>query len=294
MRFLILGRSDTWYTRDLQRAAGTDHHVVSCSFERLAASVGPHGTRIIAELGALENWDGVLVRSMPLGSLEQVVFRMDVLGGLEQAGCTVLNPPRALEAAIDKYLALDRLARAGLHVPRTFVCQSWRDAMDAFAQLDSDAVLKPLFGSEGRGLTRLTDEAIAFRAFKMLEQAGAVIYLQQYIEHPGYDIRLFVVGRQVLGMRRRNAEDWRTNVSRGAVAEPITVTASLAETAQRASQALGATLAGVDLLPARDGTSYVIEVNAVPGWKALARTLHTDVARLVLEHLAQHGGEERP
>jgi len=53
----------------------------------------------------LSGCDALLVRSMPPGSLEQVVFRMDALARVEQQGTPVLNPPRALEIAIDKYLA---------------------------------------------------------------------------------------------------------------------------------------------------------------------------------------------
>ncbi len=110
---------------------------------------------------------------MPPGSLEQVVFRMDALGRLEAAGATVINPPRAIECAVDKYLTTARLAAAGLLVPRTVACQTVEDAMAAFELLGGDVVIKPLFGSEGRGITRLQDEALAERAFRLLVQLGA-------------------------------------------------------------------------------------------------------------------------
>ena len=155
--------------------------------------------------------------------------------------------------------------------------------MEAFRRLGGDVVIKPLFGSEGRGITRICDEALALRAVKMLSGMGAVLYLQEYVPHNGYDLRLLVIGQRVLGIRRRNPHDWRTNVSRGAIAEPIEVTDELARMARQAADAVGAPLAGVDLLPARDGEVYALEVNAVPGWRALARTLEVDVARMVLQ-----------
>jgi ribosomal protein S6--L-glutamate ligase len=158
--------------------------------------------------------------------------------------------------------------------------------MQAFAELGGDIVLKPLFGSEGRGITRLADEALALRAFKMLAQLGAVLYLQEFIPHEGFDLRLFVLGDHVLAMERRNPLDWRTNVSRGAQTAPIEPTAELCDLARRAAASVSATVAGVDLLPGKDGQMYVLEVNAVPGWKALARTLNVDVAALVLEYIA--------
>ena len=118
-----------------------------------------------------------------------------------------------------------------------------------------------------------------------LEQIGAALYLQQFVAHEGCDWRLLVLGDEVLGMRRRHPHDWRTNISRGAVAEPLEVTAELAELARRAAGAVGATVAGVDLLPGQDGQLYAIEVNAVPGWRALAEVTRLDVAQRVLRIL---------
>ncbi len=284
MRIAVLASADSWYARDLARAAVGRCELAVLPFAELSAELGA-GNGVTCGGRRLEELEAVLVRTMPPGSLEQVVFRMDGLAALEAAGALVVNPPKAIEAAVDKYLAAHRLARAGLLVPRTVVCQTAEEGMAAFAHLGGDVVLKPLFGSEGRGITRINDEALALRAFRMLEQLGAVLYLQEYVAHEGADLRLFVLGEQVLGMRRINPHDWRTNVSRGARTEPLAVTPELAELAHRAARAVGAVVAGVDLLPAADGRLYALEVNAVPGWKALASTLNLDVAALLLEYV---------
>jgi ribosomal protein S6--L-glutamate ligase len=210
---------------------------------------------------------------------------MDILARLQEAGVVVVNPPRCIEAAVDKFLSSARLAVAGLLTPRTVVCQTAAEARAAFAQLGGDVVVKPLFGGEGRGIFRLQDEELANRAFSTLQQLRAVLYVQEFIPHAGYDIRLFVLGDQVLGMRRINGHDWRTNVSRGAHTEPFAVDDHFRHLALAAAHSVGAVLAGVDVLPAPDGRLFVIEVNAVPGWKALARTLETDIAALVLDDL---------
>jgi ribosomal protein S6--L-glutamate ligase len=210
---------------------------------------------------------------------------MDVLGRLEQSGTVVINPPRSLETAVDKYLALAKLQAASLAVPKTFICQTVDDAMAGFQRLGGDVVVKPLFGSEGRGMMRIADENLALRAFKTLTELQAVIYLQEFIAHQGYDLRVLVVGHRVLAMKRRNHCDWRTNVARGAETEAVDPTDAMVQIARGAADAVGAPLAGVDLLPGRDGTLQVIEVNAVPGWKALARTLRIDVAGVILDFL---------
>jgi len=290
MQIAVLASPESWYLADLARAAGCRHELTAVGFRELTGSL-IDGERGVSARGVdLRRVDALLVRTMPPGSLEQVVFRMDLLGELERAGVLIVNPPRAIEAAVDKYLASARLAAAGLPVPRTIVCQTVEEGLAAFAAVGGDAVVKPLFGSEGRGIARLQDEALAQRAFQMLVQLGGVLYVQQFIPHHGFDVRVLVVGRRMFAMRRSHASDWRTNISRGATPEPIELTAEMAELARRAADALGAPLAGVDLLPGRDGRLYVLEVNAVPGWKALAGTLGVDVAAAVLEYVESAAG----
>jgi tetrahydromethanopterin:alpha-L-glutamate ligase len=292
MKLAVLASPDSWYARDLARAAAADHEIVVLPFSEISATVSPTSdlgprTSIGTAGRNLSDFDAVLVRTMPPGSLEQVVFRMDCLARHEAAGGIVINPSRAIEAAVDKFLTSAKLQAAGLLTPRTICCQTADEAMLAFEQLGRDIVLKPLFGSEGRGITRLTDENLALRAFKMLAQLGAVLYLQEFVPHEGHDIRLLVIGDLILGMRRQNQLDWRTNISRGATAEAFTPDDSLIEIARRAAAAVHAPVSGVDLLPARDGRLYTIEVNAVPGWKGLAKALNLDVARLVLDFISQ-------
>src|SRR5205823_10360006 len=100
-------------------------------------------------------------------------------------------------------------------------------ALSAFEALGGDVVVKPLFGSEGRGLLRVSDPELARRAFLTLERLGAVLYLQRYIRHPGHDLRAFVLGGRVLGAIRRVARegDWRTNVAVGGQFERCTLDA---------------------------------------------------------------------
>jgi RimK family alpha-L-glutamate ligase len=285
MHIAVLCSPESWYLKDLRRAAADRIEITPLTFRQLMTDVGPVGQRFFGGGGDFAHVDAVLVRTMPPGTLEQVVFRMDLLARLEAAGKVVINPARAVEGAVDKYLASAKLVESGLLTPRTFVCQTVDDALQAFEQLGGDVVLKPLFGAEGRGIARLNDEALAQRAFSLLVQLGAVLYVQEFVPHDGYDLRVLVVGERMWAMRRRNPLDWRTNVSRGATAERVELSPELADMARRAADAIGAPLAGVDLLPGRDGQLYAIEVNAVPGWQALARTLDVDIAGHVLKYV---------
>ncbi len=159
MRIAILSGGNGWHVRDLCRAAASSgHQAVPIDFRGVRATLPNQGT-------SLDEFDGVIVRTMPPGSLEQVVFRMDVLHRLESKGKKVLNRPAALETCVDKYLASARLDAAGLPVPPTVACQDADAALAAFAALGGDVVVKPLFGSEGRGMVRVTDVEMAWRTF---------------------------------------------------------------------------------------------------------------------------------
>ncbi len=290
MQIAFLGSSASWYLRDLARAAGRQHTIVPVEFDSIASHIEHEhnvvrATQANGDTLALSDFDAVLVRTMPPGSLEQVVFRMDALAAVEASGVRVVNPPKAIEAAVDKYLTTARLAGIGLPVPRTIACQQADAAMEAFATLGGDVVVKPIFGGEGRGITRLSDEALALRAFRMLEQLGAVIYVQEFVDHDGSDLRVLWVGDRWVAIRRRNALDWRTNVACGAQAEPCEPTAEVLDLARRATAAVGAQIAGVDLLARPDGSWTILEVNAVPGWQATSRATGVDVAALVIEYL---------
>jgi ribosomal protein S6--L-glutamate ligase len=162
--------------------------------------------------------------------------------------------------------------------------------MEAFGQLGGDVVVKPLFGSEGRGMVRVAETEIAWRTFRTIERTQAVLYLQQFVEHPGWDLRAFVIGGRILAAMRRHAKgDWRTNVAQGGRAEAVSLTIEEERLALAAAWAVGTVVAGVDLLPRPGGGYYVLEVNAVPGWRALARTTEVDVAAEIIRAIASHG-----
>lgn len=288
-RLVTLVSGFGWHVQDLARASSVvGVKLDAIPFPRVVGRVEPGGDRVEAggvDLGAT---DGVLVRMMPPGSLEQVVFRMDALHRLEAKGVPVLNPPRAVEAAVDKYLALAKLEASGLPVPRTWVGESAAGALEAFEKLGGDVVVKPLFGSEGRGLVRVADPALALRAFRTLERLGCVLYVQEHVANPGYDIRVFVLAGRVLGAIRRFAREgeWRTNVAVGGRPEAYIPEPDIERLAIRSARAVGAVMAGVDLLPdLKTGGWTVLEVNAVPGWKALAGETKVDVAAAILAHL---------
>lgn len=227
----------------------------------------------------LEGCDAVIVRGIPRGSLEQVIFRVDVLHALVERGVACVNGPRAIERTIDKFLASALLARAGVPTPRTIACERPEDALDGFEELGGDVIVKPLFGSMGAGMTRVDDADVAYRVFHALELERAVYYLQEALP-ADRDLRAFVVGGRVLAAIERVGTGWRTNLARGAQARATELSAEQERLCLDAADALGADYAGVDLLG-----DHVLELNGIPGWHGLQNATGADVAAALVAHL---------
>ncbi len=296
MKLGVLANSTSWYWHELERVAvARGHQCQRYEFGLLHARCGfESGTVEQADL-PLSQLDALVIRTMPPGTLEQVVFRMDALAQLQRDGVDIINPPKSIECATDKYLTTARLEAAGLPVPRTIVSQDTESAMAAFEALGGDVVIKPIFGAEGRGICRVSDPDLAFRTFRTLERTGAVIYAQEFIPHAGFDVRVLVLrGRVLGGMKRFGADgDFRTNCSRNGRGEAYQPSDTECEWAVRAADACGAVIAGIDLLYDAAGRGYVIEVNAVPGWQAFNRANRVNVAEALIEDLEQHVGTAR-
>jgi RimK family alpha-L-glutamate ligase len=234
----------------------------------------------------LDSMDAVLARIIPSGSLEQIIYRVDALHRLEERGTPVMNSARTIERTVDKFWTSTVLEQCGLPTPETVACDDVDEAFAAFRTL-GDVIVKPLFGSMGLGMVRVTDEEMAWRVFRTIERIRGVFYLQRTIDHEGRDIRAFVLGGRVLGAIERQAPGWRTNLARGGTARPIRLPENFSALAIRAAAAVGAEYAGVDLLPARDGRVYVLEVNGIPGWQGLQEATGIDIAAELLDHLAR-------
>lgn len=232
----------------------------------------------------VDNFDAVIVRRVPGGTAEQVFYRMDALRRLEDIGVMVINPARSIEKAVDKYYTSALLEEAGINTPRTIVTESFSEAMKAFNELGGDVVVKPLFGSLGMGITRVSSEDIAYRVFRALEMTKSVYYLQEFIPHDGRDIRVFTIGDHVIASMQRVSDDWKTNISSGGKAKAYTPSDEAVEMSLKASEKLGLMYTGVDIIETED-KSYVIELNSTPGWEGLQSVTEFDITEALIDHV---------
>jgi [lysine-biosynthesis-protein LysW]---L-2-aminoadipate ligase len=216
---------------------------------------------------------------------------------LEQVGAVVVNSAAATDVCTDKWLTSLALRRDGVPMPRTSLALTPEAALAELASFGYPAVLKPLIGSWGRRVSLLR-EPDAARA--VLEHCAALpatqaqlIYLQEYVEKPGRDIRVVMIGDRPVAASYRVAEDdWRCNVALGAHSLPCPLTPELAKIAMAAAGAVHTDVAGVDVVEDGDGALLVLEVNHNVEFAGMqqAHGDRIDLAEELVDHLITRYG----
>jgi len=231
--------------------------------------------------------DAVLVRSMSGGTFQAVTLRLGILHALRENGVLVWNDARAIERCVDKSMTSFLLARAGIPTPPAWAIES-HAAAQAIVRRESaqgPLVLKPLFGSQGRGLKliRTADE------LPPVDAVAGVYYLQRYVGTEGSDgfrdFRLLVSRGRVVAAMTRHAVGWVTNVKQGGRPLPVVPDKDMNNLAVRATEAVAAAFAGVDILRDPDGHPTVLEVNSMPAWSGLQTVTRANIARILASDL---------
>jgi RimK family alpha-L-glutamate ligase len=293
MRIAVFTDAPGWHGKRLRAAfaaLGADARLVALDACHFDLDRGVRGLAIPGFARALP--DAALVRAVCAGTFEQVTLRLGVLHALARLGIPVVNDPRAIERCVDKSMTSWLLRERDVPTPATWVTESAAEAR-RIAMRETAAgrmlVLKPLFGSQGKGLARIG----AGDALPAPETVGGVYYLQRYVAPLGgrhHDFRVFVIeGVPVASMERRG-RTWITNVAQGAEAVRTLPDVGRDALACTAARSVGADYAGVDLIRDADGRWQVLEVNSMPAWRGLEQASGIDIAallaRLVLGRVA--------
>ncbi len=288
MKFGIMTRNpEAWSSSQVREALTKRGIEYECfTFPRLVARIAYKPYFKINNISILDDLDALIIRPIGRGSLEELVFRMDMLYKLERQGFYMVNPPAAIEHCVDKYDILSLLEDVGVPVPRTLATESVNEAIKAFAELGGDVIVKPIFGSRGQGATRVNDIDIADTIFKAITFHHGVIYIQEFVPHGTSDIRAFVIGDQVVSSMRRVAEGWKTNYSRGAKPAPARINREFEEIAIKSAKAVGCKIAGVDILEGPDGPR-IVDVNSQPGWKGLQVVADVNIGDEIVKFVLQ-------
>lgn len=292
-RVVIFTDDPGWHGAQLKRVladrgcAGEYASLTGCRFD-LSGDGAP--VRIPGFGAALP--DGAFVRGVPGGSLEEVVFYLDILHALQKLGLTVYNDARAIERTVDKGMTSFLLRRAGIPTPPTWVTRDAEEAREIVLREMREGrqmVSKPLFGSQGEGLQRFQQA----EDVRELVSSNGVYYLQRFVacgDQPFHDWRVFVIAGRAVAAMRRNGQTWLNNVAQGARCETAGLDAPLRELAEDAVRVVGMGYAGVDIIREAGGELSVIEVNSVPAWKGLQSVTEGRVADWLVDDFLSRCG----
>ena len=274
---------DAWSSTQVREALTKRGIPYECfTFPKLVARLAYKPYFKVNGTSILDDLDALIIRPIGRGSLEELVFRMDMLYRLERQGFYMVNPPTAIEHCVDKYDILAILDDQGVPVPRTLATESVNEALKAFKELGGDIVVKPIFGSRGQGATRINDIDIADTIFKAITFHHGVIYMQEFVQHGTSDIRAFVIDNRVVASMRRVAKSWKTNYSQGAKPAPTKISKEFEDLAIRSAKAVSCKIAGVDILEGPEGPR-VVDVNSQPGWKGLQVVAEVNIAEEIVD-----------
>lgn len=223
----------------------------------------------------------VFVRGIAGGTLQQVTTRLNVLHMLKALGTTVYNDGKAIERTVDKAMTSFLLQQAGIATPDTWVCESRQQAHEIIS-MHTRLVIKPLFGSQGKGV-RLLEKTVDLNKLPlpMDRFVDGVFYMQQFIEAT-HDHRVFIVNNQVVAAMRRTGETWLHNVAQGARCKEIDEKDVL-DIALQAALALDIAYCGVDVIRDKSGKCWVLEVNSIPAWRGLQSVSDVDIAQALVD-----------
>ncbi|WP_287410086.1 lysine biosynthesis protein LysX [Oceanithermus sp.] len=211
---------------------------------------------------------------------------------LTALGVPTVNRPEVIETAGDKWATSAALAAAGVPQPRTALALDPETALKVAEEWGYPLVVKPVVGSWGRMVARVNDRDALEALLEHKQFMGyqhQLYYLQEFVEKPGRDIRVFVVGDEPIAAIYRASEHWITNTARGAVAENCPVTDDLAEISLAAARALGGGVLAVDVFESARGL-LVNEVNHTMEFKNSVTTTGVNIPQKILEYAWKQAG----
>ncbi|WP_339734770.1 RimK family alpha-L-glutamate ligase [uncultured Gimesia sp.] len=234
---------------------------------------------------SLSDYDGVLPR---IGA-SVTYFGTAVVRQFEQMDIFCANSSAGISNSRDKLRSLQIFSRHQIGIPQTTFVRDKKDVLPAIERVGgAPVVIKLLEGTQGIGVLLAESVKSAEAIIEMLQSQKQNVLIQKFVaESKGRDIRAFVVGDRVVAAMRRVAQgqEFRSNVHRGGLTEPVVLDETYCKTAVRAAQIMGLRVAGVDMLEAKDGPQ-IMEVNSSPGLEGIEKCTQLDIAGAIVDYIA--------
>ncbi|HRX83510.1 MAG TPA: RimK family alpha-L-glutamate ligase [Phycisphaerae bacterium] len=286
MKIAVLSRSPRCYStsRLRQAAESRGHKITVLDTMNFAISLETEFPDLYYRGKPMPQFSAVIPR---IGA-SVTYFGTAVVRQFEEMGIFTANSAIGITHSRDKLRSLQILSRHNIGIPHTAFVRNKKDVLPAIERVGGvPIIIKLLEGTQGVGVILAESIKIAEAIIETLQSTRQNVLIQRFVsESKGRDVRAFVVGDRVIAAMRRVAQgqEFRSNVHRGGVAEPLELDDVYEHTAIRAAQILGLRVAGVDMLETADGPQ-IMEVNSSPGLEGIERATGMDVAGAILEYI---------
>ena len=234
---------------------------------------------------SISDYDAVL----PRVGASITYFGTAVVRQFEQMDIFCANTSAGITNSRDKLRSLQILSRHQIGIPQTTFVRDKKDVLPAIERVGgAPVVIKLLEGTQGIGVLLAESVKSAEAIIELLQNQKQNVLIQKFVaESKGRDIRAFVVGDRVVAAMRRVAQgqEFRSNVHRGGLTEPVILDETYCKTAVRAAQIMGLKVAGVDMLEGKDGPQ-IMEVNSSPGLEGIEKCTQLDIAGAIVDYIA--------
>jgi ribosomal protein S6--L-glutamate ligase len=293
MRIGILTESGRTYSpRRLREAAiAHGHECEIIRFPRCYVDIERDKPQVRYEGRSLSDFDVIISRTTP----SLTAYGAAIVRQFEMMGVYTVNRSIAIVRSRDKLRSLQLLSKAGVDVPKTVFSKSTAAVDDLIEQIGTPMIIKVARGSQGNGVVLAETRKAAKSVVQAFYVEGVSILLQEFIEEAGgADIRVFIVGNQVVASYKRQSldGDFRSNVHQGGVGTTVKLTQEEKKAALKAAKAMGLQICGVDLIQSERGP-LVLEVNSAPGLEGIEKVTGQDIAGKIIEYIEQNARGRR-
>lgn len=289
LKIAILSRNKALYStrRLFEAAVARGHDVQVIDYLRCYMNITAEQPSIQYKGHLLEGFDAIIPR---IGA-NRTFYGTAILRQFETMGTYSINSSLAITRARDKLRSQQLLVMKGVNMPSTGFAHAASDISDLIDLVGGPPlIIKLVEGTQGVGVVLAETRKAAESVTQTLRGLNANIILQEYIaESKGSDIRCLVIGDKIIASMQRKAApgDFRANIHRGGVAEPIRINKTEREAAIKAAKIMGLGMAGVDLIRSKRGP-LILEINSSPGLEGIETATQKDIATAVIKHIEKN------
>ncbi len=297
MKIAILSKGPGNYStkRLVEEAQSRGHEVQVVDYTNCFASIEKSNPVVSYQESNLDDIDVIIPRI----ASSYTRYGSAIVRQFEMRGVFSTTSSIALVRSRDKLRSLQLLARAGVGIPKTVFSRGLTSDVEELIENigGTPVIIKLARGTHGNGVVLAETKKAAksvLQAFYVMDEDGTNILLQEFIEESaGTDIRVFIVGGQVVASMKRQSldDDFRSNLHQGGSGRSIKLTDEERKTAQRAARAMGLSICGVDMMRSNRGP-LVLEVNASPGF-GIEQVTGRNVAEKIIEYVEQNAKARR-